>query len=186
MARKANPSLSGLLPLLVLGGFGLYLFNKSKSITAPGGVNPELILKIQIALDNLLGNIPGPYTFPQPFSAQFDQATADAYTMAGNITFKAMQDAQPQREILPTGTFRNDASIQIVRPADPVASTLKLSTAFVEWLLRYWYANREIDPYQPPVAYAAFKQYSLKNGAMHPDEKALRDAAFALYPTLFK
>jgi hypothetical protein len=192
MARKSNPSVSSLLPLLLLGGVGIYLLTKSGSTPAggkpvapiapdgSGNLNTDLILQIQIALNNLLLSIstnPAYQGIPEPLSGQFDQPTADAYVRAGNIVFAAMQAAPASREVLPTGTFTPDLTIAIARPADPTVTTQKASKAFLAWLIMYYYSV----PPAPPRAFATFKSYALQNFSMHPDEKALRDASQTLY-----
>lgn len=192
MARKSNPGASSLLPLLLLGGVGIYLLTKSGSTPAggqpvapiapdgSGNLNTDLILQIQIALHNLLLSIstnPAYQGIPEPFSGQFDQPTADAYGRAAHIVDKAMQTAPAAREVVPTGTFQDDLTIAIVRPADPDAGSLKASKAFLAWLIMYYYSA----PPAVPRAFATFKSYTLQNFSMHPDERALRDASRTLY-----
>lgn len=192
MARKSNPSLSSLLPLLLLGGAGIYFLSKSGSTpsggtpVAPiapdggGNLNANLVVQIQTALNNLLLSIstnPAYQGIPEPFTGQFDQPTADAYVRAGNIVYAAMQAAPATREVLPTGTFTPDLTIAITNPSDPSVTTQKASKAFLAWLIMYYYSA----PPAVPRAFVTFKSYALQNFSMHPDEKALYDASKTLY-----
>lgn len=181
MARRSNPNLSSLLPLLVLGGAAAYFFTKGSGATGgKSSFNPE-VLRLQVALNWLLGTVfPGtpPDLIPQPYTGVFDQPTANAYVIAFDTVLAAMEIAK-NPEVLPTGDFAQDLEIPIVKPSgDPKQPA---SSAFLAWLILYWYAPAP----GLPTAVSTFRNYANANFQMHPDAKALHDAAISLYPKWF-
>lgn len=203
MARRKNPE-STLPMLILLGAAAVYLFNKSSStgggtigpitpvgpISPESGSNPALVKQIQVALLYFLQDHPNGPDLPNFYTGQFDQATADAYVMMGNIVTMAMQNAPASRQVLPTGTFGSDLTIPIVGATDPSRTSQRVSKALLAWLIEYYGCNLDIDPnvtvFVPPKAYRIFSEYFKNNmSKMHPEDRLLLDTEIALYPNLY-
>lgn len=179
MARHKNPSFN-LLPLLIFGGAAAYFFAQSGKGASGSGGKKEVV-QLQIALNNLLGTIfpsTPPDLIPQPYTGVFDQPTANAYVIAFDTVLAAMETAT-NPEVLPTGDFTQDLEIPIVKPSGD--SKQPASSAFLAWLVSYWYA----PSVTLPTAVSTFRNYARANFTTHPDERALRDAAISLYPKWF-
>ena len=200
MARQKNPSLSSILPALLLGGVGAYLLTSSTS-PAPSSKPTDAMRRIQAALNAVLWSVDYKWNdarkslgVPEPpYSGVFDVKTSEAYATVGNILFTALQavgDKLSDRntyKILPsagTGILTPDKVLPILGGN---GATQRVSTKFLEWLLaNYSGADKARD--LPAIKYSLeLEAEGVKTNPNFrpPDRVAMYQAAKQLYPDKF-
>lgn len=150
MARRSNPNLSSLLPMLVLGGAAAYFFTKGRASSDPA------LKQVQVALNNFMDTVAIDPATKQTLlfgkdeiavTGLFDADTSAAYIMAGNIVSQAQTNAgaalsdRALYQIIPPASdnlLKTDSVLKIDNPTS--TPELRVSSAFLKWLLRYFYS----------------------------------------------
>lgn len=205
MTRRNNPSLSSLMPIIILGGAALFMLSKGIGTQTPTKEQKAAITKLQIALNNLLHFVDvtdwnaSSKTFgvPTPYSGVFDPATADAYNVAANIVGLAQQKAGVELDnrgiyqVIPTigmKVFENDVVLPIVGADKQGATTMPVSSKFADWLVKLWYSD--LGETAPGIAVTYMTEWARRNSTPteqknSPDRNALYSAGHEMYPQIF-
>ena len=200
MARRSNPSLSSILPALLLGGVGAYLLSSSTS-PPPSSKPTEVMEKIQGALNRVLFSVDYKWNdarkslgVPEsPYSGLFDVKTSEAYATVGNILFTALQVAGDKLsdrnayKILPSAGTNILTPDKVLPIVGGNGATQRVSSKFLEWLLANYTGN--LSSWEvPAIKYARdLEAEGVKTNPnfVAPDRAALLQAAKQLYPDKF-